>query len=151
MLAFASGTIEIIAGDSGAGERIPALAQEASRPGSPRSNMATFSPACASSNAMEEPMSPAPAIATSKDFMVRFYLIRAAHSADAFARVDRFPMARFAATLNQNLSRERWLNFAIYFLQMLSDALFYRFILLPLNFRSPGAATRLPERGRAVE
>src|ERR1700742_5147468 len=88
MLAFASGTIEIIAGDSGAGERIPALAQEASRPGSPRSNTATFNPACASSKAMAEPISPAPAIATSKDFMLRFYRIHLAHSreCDCFQR-----------------------------------------------------------------
>src|SRR5580704_3171620 len=94
MLAFASGTIEIIAGDSGAGERIPALAQEASRPGSARSNTATFNPDCASSKAMEEPMSPAPAIATSKDFIWRFYLIRVAHSFCAIARVDRFSISR---------------------------------------------------------
>src|ERR1700733_8349052 len=76
MLALASGTVEIIAGDSGAGERMPALAQEASRPGSLRSNTATFNPAWARSNAMDAPMIPPPAMATSKDFMLRFYRIR---------------------------------------------------------------------------
>jgi hypothetical protein len=72
MLALASGMTGIIAGDSGAGERIPALAQDASRPGSPFSNTATRKPACDSSRAIAPPIRPPPAITTSKIFIIAF-------------------------------------------------------------------------------
>src|SRR5215475_13156182 len=73
MLALPSGTIPIIAGLSGAGERIPALAHDASSPGSCLSNSPTRNPARASSRAIEPPIRPPPAIATSNVFMERFY------------------------------------------------------------------------------
>src|SRR5262249_26845438 len=73
MLALPSGTIPIIAGLSGAGERIPALAHDASSPGSCLSNRPTRNPALASSSAIELPIRPPPAIATSNVFIGRFY------------------------------------------------------------------------------
>ena len=56
-------------GLSGAGERIPAAAQDASRPGSRGSNMATPNPARANSKAIELPISPPPATIASKVFI----------------------------------------------------------------------------------
>src|SRR5262249_47217379 len=82
MLALPSGTIPIIAGLSGAGERIPALAHDASSPGSRLSNKPTCNPARASSRAMELPIRPPPAIATSNVFMERFYRNRQAACRD---------------------------------------------------------------------
>ena len=64
-LARPSGTIGNAAGLSGAGERIPAAAQEASRPGCWRSSTTTRSLLRASSHAMELPMMPPPIIAAS--------------------------------------------------------------------------------------
>src|SRR5262249_37578279 len=73
MLAIPSGTSPIIAALSGAGERIPALAHEASLPGFWLSKSPTRNPARASSSAIEPPISPPPAITASKVFMQRFY------------------------------------------------------------------------------
>ncbi len=70
MLAFPSGTIATIPGFSGAGERIPALAHDASCPGCCRSKTATRKPARASSSAMAPPITPPPAIAASNFFIL---------------------------------------------------------------------------------
>src|SRR3984893_13961130 len=70
MLALPSGSSGIVAGLSGAGDKIPAPAQEASRPGSPCSKTATRTPASASSSAMAPPMSPPPAMTASKFFVI---------------------------------------------------------------------------------
>src|SRR6266404_6016984 len=64
----------MVAGFSGAGDKIPAPAQEASRPGSPCSKMARRTPASASSSAMAPPMSPPPAMTASKFFVI-FFLV----------------------------------------------------------------------------
>jgi hypothetical protein len=61
-LARLIGTNGIISGFSGAGEIMPALAQDASRPGSRASYKPTFIPASASSNAIDAPIRPPPAI-----------------------------------------------------------------------------------------
>src|SRR6266404_1413787 len=71
MLALLSGTNGMVAGLSGAGDRIPAPAQDASCPGSPFSKMATRTPASANSSAMAPPMSPPPAM-TASNFLVIF-------------------------------------------------------------------------------
>ena len=68
--------MEIIAGLSGAGERIPALAQEASRPGICESNSATCKSWRANSKAMALPIRPPPATIASYDFMPAFYRIQ---------------------------------------------------------------------------
>src|ERR1700751_2456374 len=67
------GSSEAIAELSGAGEIIPALAQEASRPGFCASNTATRIPSSASSNAMEAPMRRRPATTGAECFMDLFY------------------------------------------------------------------------------
>src|SRR5882724_7556265 len=70
MLALPSGTSVIMAGLSGAGDRMPALAHDASFPGSCLSKRLTRRPARANSNAIEAPIKPPPAIATSNVFMI---------------------------------------------------------------------------------
>ncbi len=73
-LALPIGTMEIIPGFSGAGERIPALAQDASRPGSCTSKSATRKSLSASSRAMALPIRPPPAMIASYDRIPAFYL-----------------------------------------------------------------------------
>jgi hypothetical protein len=68
-LAFPNPTIGNIAELSGAGDKIPAPALDASFPGSPASNSPTRNPARANSKAIDAPISPAPAMATSKLFI----------------------------------------------------------------------------------
>src|ERR1700747_1927703 len=68
------GTIEIIPGFSGAGERIPALAQDASRPGSFASKRTTRKSVRASSRAMALPIRPPPTMIASYDLIPAFYL-----------------------------------------------------------------------------
>src|SRR2546430_12832406 len=75
-LALPMGTMEIIPGFSGAGERMPALAQDASAPGSRASNNATRKSLRASSRAMALPINPPPAMIASYDFIPAFYRIR---------------------------------------------------------------------------
>src|SRR5215470_4538068 len=82
MLAFPSETSPIIPGFSGAGDKIPALAQDASRPGFCLSNKPTSKPARASSNAIAPPIRPPPAIATSNVFMAQFYSSRVLRGCD---------------------------------------------------------------------
>jgi hypothetical protein len=57
-------------GFSGAGEMIPALAQEASCPGFCRSKTQTRKPERANSNPIAPPITPPPAIATSHFFLL---------------------------------------------------------------------------------
>ena len=59
-----------VAGESGAGESIPAAAQEASRPGCWQSRRTTRSPTAANSNAIEAPINPPPMMATSNVFTI---------------------------------------------------------------------------------
>src|ERR1700757_1058642 len=73
-LALPMGTMEIIPGFSGAGERIPAPAQDASRPGSCASKRATRKSLRVSSRAMAPPIRPPPAMIASYDLIPAFYL-----------------------------------------------------------------------------
>src|SRR5258708_16125861 len=90
-LAFPSGTITIIPGLSGAGERIPALAHDASWPGCWRSKIRQRSPGCASSSAMAPPINPPPAMTASNFFIQSSYSIqpRASFAANIQIREQR--------------------------------------------------------------
>src|SRR6266403_5000362 len=74
-LAFPSGTNATDSGFSGAGDKIPALAQDASWPGCWRSKSPTRIPARDNSSAIEPPIKPPPAMATSNFFMGISYRI----------------------------------------------------------------------------
>jgi hypothetical protein len=70
---------------------------------------------------MAEPMSPAPAIATSKDFMLRFYLIRLAYSRE-WMLFDRAFRSNFKSEFAARAMDIFFLRF--FFLQMLYSICF---------------------------
>src|SRR5438445_6164004 len=72
-LARPNGTSGIDAGGSGAGESIPAPAQEASRPDIFFSSRATRRPSCAKRRAIAEPTNPAPITIASCEGMYLSY------------------------------------------------------------------------------